>query len=91
MDKNAWEELLATQARPEIISPDFQGARITVLLQPEGRTLSLPRCKTVWQLLKALDLPEESALVARDGLLLTHDLAIMPNDTILVRKVASRG
>ncbi|MCR5813797.1 MAG: hypothetical protein K6G15_04825 [Desulfovibrio sp.] len=74
-----------------MLSPDFHGPRITVLLQPEGRTLSLPRCKTVWQLLKALDLPEESALVAREGILLTHDCALAPNDIILVRKVASRG
>ena len=91
MDSKAWEELLATKTEPELIRPDEHGPRITVLLQPEGRTLSMPRCKTVWQQLKALDIPEETALVARDGLLLTHDLAIHPNETILVRKVASRG
>ena len=47
MDSKAWEELLATKTEPELIRPDEHGPRITVLLQPEGRTLSMPRCKTV--------------------------------------------
>ncbi len=64
---------------------------VTVLLQPEEKQLSLPRPKTVRQLLTALGLAEETALVARHGELLTPDRHIWPNDTILVRKVASSG
>ena len=74
-----------------IIRPEYAGARVSVLLQPEEGWLSLPRPKTARQLLQALNLPEESALVARGGELLTPDRQIWPGDELLVRVVASRG
>ncbi|MBQ9407195.1 MAG: hypothetical protein IJU37_10740 [Desulfovibrio sp.] len=66
-------------------------ATVTVRLQPEEKRLTLTRPKTVRQLLDALGLAEETALVARDGQLLTPDRRIWPNDDLLVRKVASSG
>lgn len=74
-----------------VMCPDHGGARVTVLLQPEETRLSLPRPKTARQLLEALNLTEESALVARGGELLTPDRRIWPDDDLLVRKVASSG
>ena len=74
-----------------IIRPEYKGARIRVLLQPGEKNLSLPRPKTARQLLAALELEEECALVARDGELLTPDRHIWPDEEILVRQVASRG
>ncbi|MBE6442915.1 MAG: hypothetical protein J6N67_02525 [Desulfovibrio sp.] len=64
---------------------------MTVFLQPEERRLTLPRPKTARQLLAALGLAEETALVAREGQLLTPDRHIWPGDELLVRKVASSG
>lgn len=69
------------KAKPEIM----------LTLEPEGETLSFPRPKTARQLLQALGLEEETALVAREGKLLTPDRQIWPGDKILVRKVGSRG
>lgn len=74
-----------------VLRPEHSGARITVLLQPEESRLSLPRPKTARQLLEALNLAEETALVARGGELLTPDRRLWPNDELLVRKVASSG
>ncbi len=68
-----------------------QGAQVTVLLQPEDKQISLPRPKTVRQLLQALGIGEECAIVARGGELLTPDRQIWPDDDLLVRKVASSG
>jgi sulfur carrier protein ThiS len=51
----------------------------------------LPRPKTSRQLLAALNLREECALVARNGELLTPDRRIWPDDELLVRKVGSTG
>ncbi|MBO4299992.1 MAG: hypothetical protein J5861_00155 [Desulfovibrio sp.] len=64
---------------------------VTVHLQPEEKDMVLARPKTVSQLLASLGLAEETALVARDGQLLTPDRHIWPNDILLVRKVASSG
>lgn len=66
-------------------------AMISALLQPEERLLELPRPKTVRQLLAALHLREETAIVARRGELLTPDRRIYPRDELLVRKVTSSG
>ena len=60
-------------------------------LQPEESWLSLPRPKLARQLLDALNIGEECALVARRGELLTPDRQIWPDDELLVRKVASSG
>lgn len=75
----------------KLIDPARNGPRILVELQPAGEFLSMPRAKTCRQLLEALNLEEETALVARDGKLLTPDRRIWPNDNILVRIVASAG
>lgn len=74
-----------------VIRPEHGGARISVLFQPGDEEISMPRPKTARQLLEALDLDAESALVARDGELLTPDRHIWPDEHILVRVVASRG
>lgn len=72
-------------------SPKRGNAGVEVLLQPEERRLRLPRPKTARQLLEALGLMEETALVARGGELLTPDRRIWPGDELLVRVVASSG
>lgn len=64
---------------------------ITVLLQPEGREFALPRPKTVLQLLHRLDIRPGTALVIREGGLLTPDRAILPGERITVRLVTSSG
>jgi sulfur carrier protein ThiS len=66
-------------------------ATVSVFVQPEEKELTLPRPKNVQQLLKALALPSCTALVAREGELLTPDRAIYPGDRLLVRKVTSSG
>ena len=75
----------------QVIKPEHTGARVAVLVQPEEKHLSMPRPKTSRQLLAALGLAEETALVAREGQLLTPDRHIWPGDNLLVRKVASSG
>ena len=82
---------LAPDMPVTMMAPEYVGARVTVLLQPEQRYFSLPRPKTSRQLLAAFDLAEETALVARDGQLLTPDRRIWPDDVLLVRKVMSLG
>ena len=69
----------------------YAPATVTVLVQPEEKTLELRRPKTARQLLAALHLREETALVARDGELLTPDRRIYTGDTLLVRTVTSSG
>lgn len=64
---------------------------ITVLLQPVGGEFPVPRPKTVLQLLKRLGIRPGSALVIREGGLLTPDRAIMPGEHITVRLVTSGG
>lgn len=64
---------------------------ITLTLEPGGGTRTFPRPKTVRQLLEKLNILEETALVARDGKLLTPDRQIWPNESILVRLAGSRG
>ncbi len=83
--------ILEAEKHMRIVRPEHTGARVTVRVQPEESRLSLPRPKTARQLLEALGLAEESALVAREGQLLTPDRRIWPNDDLLVRKVASSG
>lgn len=76
---------------PDIREPGCPGPRIRVWFEPPGKWLNMPRPKTVSQLLRALDLREETALVARKGKLLTPDRQIWPDDALLVRVVSSRG
>lgn len=73
-------------------SDSFRPApEVSVLLQPDNRQLTLPRPKTVQQLLRKLDIKRGTALVIRDGGLLTEDRAILPGDSITVRIVTSSG
>ncbi|MDR2574370.1 MAG: hypothetical protein LBC94_08550 [Desulfovibrio sp.] len=74
-----------------LIRPEYAGPRVRVLVQPGEKYLSIPRPKTVRQLMEALQLQEECALVARAGELLTPDRRIWPDDELLVREVASSG
>lgn len=64
---------------------------IHVRLEPAGRELQFPKLGTVLQLLKKLELGQNSALVIRDGELLTHDRQLRAGDEITVRGVSSRG
>ncbi len=64
---------------------------VSILLQPEERRFRLRRPKTARQLLDALGLMEETALVARGGELLTPDRRLWPGDELLVRVVTSTG
>lgn len=73
------------------IKPEYQGPRLNLILQPEEEHLSIPLAKTVRQLLEALKLPEETALIIRDGQLLTPDRHLYPGNEVIVRKVGSRG
>ena len=70
---------------------EYTPLQITVLLQPEGREFSLPRPKTVLQLLHKLDIRRGAALIIRDGGLFTEDCRIFPADHITVRVVTSSG
>ena len=67
------------------------GATVSVFVQPEDKELVLPRPKNAQQLLNVLGLRSCTALVAREGELLTPDRAIYPDDRLLVRKVTSSG
>ena len=82
---------MSSREHPTVISPQHEGARVLVRLQPEESWLSLPRPKLARQLLDALNIGDECALVARRGELLTPDRQIWPDDELLVRKVASSG
>ena len=72
-------------------TPPRGPAVITVLLQPGDKEISLPRPKTVLQLLHKLDIRPGTALVIREGGLLTPDRAIAHGDHITVRVVTSSG
>lgn len=74
-----------------IVNPEHKGHRISVHLLPNDQWLALPWKKTAAQLLHALDLEEETALVARGRELLTPDRHIWPGEEIMVRIVTSRG
>ena len=64
---------------------------VRVLLQPEEKTLEIPKARTARAVLNALGLRECTALVIRDGELLTPDRAVAPGESLIVRQVASRG
>ena len=72
-------------------STDRAPATITLVLEPEGKTAAFPRPKTVTQLLNKLGVKQCTALVIREGELLTPDRRIEIGDTITVRGVVSRG
>lgn len=64
---------------------------VTVLLQPEGRTIEIKKANTVLQLLNSLKLKPTRALVIRDKRLLTPDQPLAHGQQLIVRKVGSRG
>lgn len=64
---------------------------IHVRLEPQGREMRLPKACTALKLLQVLGLGINSALVIRDGELLTPDRRLNLGDEIVVRTVASRG
>lgn len=64
---------------------------VTILLQPEEKIITLIKVKTVMAVLKALNLPSCTALVARNNELLTPDRAVYAGDNLLIRKVVSSG
>ena len=72
-------------------APDYFSPAITVILEPTGGTREVPRPKTVTQLLNRLAIRQGTALVIRDGELLTPDRRIEIGDVITVRSVVSRG
>ena len=70
-----------------------RGGTVTVQLQPGRSEFELPRAKAknVARLLEELGLRQGTAIVARDGILLTPDVPLYPGQTLLVRKVMSSG
>ncbi len=64
-----------------------------VVLQPEEKRLDIARhkAKNVGRLLALLGLRQGTAIVVRDGVLLTPDLPLYPGQTLMVRKVMSSG
>ena len=72
---------------------DRPGSEIQVQLQPAEKIINIPRrqAKNVAALLKTLGLKPGTALVIRDGILLTPDVQIMPNQSLIVRTVMSSG
>ena len=64
---------------------------VSITLEPQGKTMDMPRPKTVCQLLRNLGLRQGTALVIRDGGLLTQDREIRPGDSITIRTVVSSG
>ena len=70
-----------------------RGGTVPVQLQPGRSEFELPRAraKNVARLLEELGLRQGTAIVARDGILLTPDVPLYPGQTLLVRKVMSSG
>lgn len=64
---------------------------ITVRLEPEGRELQFTKVNTVLQLLHKLNIGRSSALIIRAGELLTPDRRLESGETIIVRRISSRG
>ena len=64
---------------------------VRILMQPEEKMMEIPKAKTARAVLNALGLRECTALVIRDGELLTPDRAVAPGESLIVRKVTSRG
>lgn len=75
----------------DALTEKYPPAVITVVLEPAGGTREMLRPKTVTQLLNKLEVRQGTALVIRDGELLTQDRRIEPGDVITVRSVVSRG
>ena len=72
---------------------EYKEPSIQVCLQPEEEHLEIPRkkAKNVARLLIHLGIRPYTALVAREGIPLTPDVPLFPNQNIIVRKVMSSG
>ena len=72
---------------------EYKEPVIQVCIQPEEQHLEIPRkkAKNVERLLIHLGIRPYTALVARDGIPITPDTPLFPNQNILVRKVMSSG
>ncbi len=72
---------------------DFIEPVVYVHMQPEEEFLEIPRkkAKNVARLLANLGVRPYTALVVRDGVPLTPDQPLYPNQKVLVRKVMSSG
>ena len=75
----------------EIPSTPRAEQTVTVRFIPPGSVSTVKRPKNVRQLLQTLGIMEETALVIRDGRLLTEDLPIYPGQTIDIQRVVSAG
>ena len=64
---------------------------VTVVLEPKGGAIAIPKAKSALQVLKKLGLRPTAALVVRNGELLTPDRSISPGDELRVRVVMSSG
>ncbi len=62
-----------------------------ILIEPENEVANIHKASTVLNLLKKLQLRPNQAIVIRNGELLTPDRKIGSEDSIVVRKIASRG
>ena len=70
---------------------EYSPHQITVTFQPQNKIKTMPRPRTVTQLLNRLELKPGEVLVIRDGGLLTPDREILPGDAITLRSVVSSG
>lgn len=91
--RNGETSMTATEAENhvQIVRPEHCGARVTVLVQPEERRLSLPGPKQPASCWKLWAWPRKPPWWPVRGELLTPDRRIWPDDELLVRKVASSG
>ena len=72
--------------------PRWEAPRpVTVILEPKGGAIAIPKAKSALQVLKKLGLRPTAALVVRNGELLTPDRSISPGDELRVRVVMSSG
>lgn len=75
----------------EVEAPKATRYGVTILLQPQEKTIHMDKVKSVTQLLNRLDIRMGTALVIRDGELLTQDRMLRNGDSIIVRTVVSSG
>lgn len=66
---------------------------LRVIMQPQEESFDVPRskAKNVARLLVHLGIRPYTALVVRDGIPITPDTRLYPNQEILIRKVMSSG
>lgn len=64
---------------------------ITVNVEPDGKSVTMYKTRTVIAMLNKLDLRPTMALVIRNGELLTPDVKFNDGDEVTVKKVTSAG